>query len=271
MCTRKRGEDYISFRVSSAQVTHKFPPNHTTLGSSNGVRAPPAPVIDSAVLFDDTRAIKGTCMLGGSISDSVATKLTTTSVNPVDNRRHAVSRNSRHIDIDEFPISRTFIGACQPSWGLGETPIIRELGGRRSNRVRGSAVAHWFVGKEHPLRLPVIAFARNLKTPNPFSDLSSFSSLSGNSDVEAGLKSTDLPASELPLEMLQERSNITCFSVSDDTTSRLLKSSIDVADSIRSFDPTAIKTRDTIRALTVALEACGMIVKIEDTYVDSYP
>lgn len=193
ICTRKRGEDYISFRVSSAQTAPNFPPKHTIL---DGDRAPPAPVVDSAVLFDDTRAIKGICMLGGSISDFMTTELTTSSVNPGDNQGHAVSRSSRHIDVDEIPIPRTFIGACQPSWRLGKTPIIKELGGRRSNRIRGheaSTVTRWFIGKERLLHLPVIAFARNLHTPSPLADLSS---LSGNFDVEAGLKSNDLPASK---------------------------------------------------------------------------
>jgi len=80
---------------------------------------------------------------------------------------------------------------------------------------------------------------------------------------------TFLPVSLLS-EVLSEISN-TCRSVSDDTASHLFKSSIDVADTTRNFDPTAIKTKDTIRALTTALEACGMIAKIEDTYIDSYP
>jgi len=193
ICTRKRGEEYISFKVSSAQTAHNFPPKHTI---PDGAQAPPAPVVDPAVLFDDTRTIKGTCMLRGSISDSVATELTTSSINTEDDQGHAVSRN---IDVDEIPISRTFIGACQPSWRLGETPIIKELGGRRSNRVRGhetSTVTRWFIGKERLLHLPVIAFARNLHTPSPFNDLSSLSSLSSNFDVKAGLKSNDLPASK---------------------------------------------------------------------------
>jgi len=179
--------------VSSAQTAHNFPPKHTI---PDGAQAPPAPVVDPAVFFDDTRTIKGTCMLRGSISDSVATELTTSSINTEDDQGHAVSPN---IDVDEIPISRTFIGACQPSWRLGETPIIKELGGRRSNRVRGhetSTVTRWFIGKECLLHLPVIAFARNLHTPSPFNDLSSLSSLSSNFDVKAGLKSNDLPASK---------------------------------------------------------------------------
>ena len=196
ICTRKRGEDYISLRVSSAQTAHNFPPKHTI---PDGAQAPPAPVVDPAVLLDDTRTIKGICMLGGSNSDSVATELTTSSVNTGDDQEHAVSPNSRHIDVDEIPISRTFIGAYQPSWQLGKTPIIKELGGRRSNRIRGhetSTVTRWFIGKERLLHLPVIAFARNLHTPSPFNDLTSLSSLSSNFDVKAGLKSNDLPASK---------------------------------------------------------------------------
>jgi len=59
------------------------------------------------------------------------------------------------------------------------------------------------------------------------------------------------------MNMHLEISNVWCRSVSDDTTSRLFKSSI------TNFDPTAITTKDTIRALTAALEACGMTAKIE--------
>jgi len=188
--------------VSAAQAAGKFPPICIDLDSSDAVRAAPTPVVDSAVLFDDTRDTRGTFTLGGGILDSVVMELTSSSVNLVDNRRRAVSTDSEYIDADEIPISRTFVGACQSSWRLGKSPIIRELGGRRINRVRGeqrheaAGVTRWFVGKERPLHLPVIAFARNLRTPKTFDDLSSLSSLSGNSDVEAGLKSNDLPASK---------------------------------------------------------------------------
>jgi len=151
------------------------------------------------VLHDNTKDTTDPFSLRGRISNREATKFGCSIVDPGNNQGYTVPNN---IDADEIPISRTFIGACQPSWRLGKTPIIKESGRRRTHWARGnegrqtSASRRWFVGKESLLYLPVIAYARNLQTPHRFSDLSSLSSLSGNSDVEAGLKSNDFSASE---------------------------------------------------------------------------
>jgi len=79
---------------------------------------------------------------------------------------------------------------------------------------------------------------------------------------------TFLPVS-LFLEMFLKISNITSCSVSEHTT---FSSSISTTDTIKdfdgSFDPSTIKTKDTVRALATALEACGVIARIEDICIN---
>jgi hypothetical protein len=95
----------------------------------------------------------------------------------------------------EITTPREFIGACQPSWGLGKTPIIKEIGRRGRSRIvrdeeeqQGVTASRWFVGKERLLHWPVVAYTTSLKV---FSDMSSLSSLSDVSDIEVDL---ELPA-----------------------------------------------------------------------------
>lgn len=94
--------------------------------------------------------------------------------------------------------TRTFVGACQPSWGFGANPIIKELGRRRS-RVHsglGDCGTRWFVGKEYLLHCPVVPHDQNLLSPNLFSDLSPLSPLSDASDHEEGSRTSVSPKSK---------------------------------------------------------------------------
>ncbi len=97
-----------------------------------------------------------------------------------------------------LPPRRTFVGTCQPSWGLGANPIIKELGKRRS-RVNdvGDHGTRWFIGKEDLLRCPVIVYSKSLPSPNPFTDLSSLSSLSESSDTEVVVRTSVSPKCKL--------------------------------------------------------------------------
>lgn len=55
-------------------------------------------------------------------------------------------------------------------------------------------------------------------------------------------------------------------------TDRTIPNPVNIIDNIKkegrssvNFNPNAIETRDTVRALLIALEACGMMVKAEQS------
>lgn len=278
--------------VMSATVTTPIPIGP---GSLAATRTPsPSPVIDLSPLPSNVEDIAGPFTFWGSIYDHDGIKFADGFAGPGDKvvvanvvegyARHLQGRigpnNVEHVDEDEVPISRTFIGACQPSWRLGKSPIIKELGKRgRARRIpddtekQDSAGTRWFVGKERLLYLPVVAYTRNLQPSDPFNDLSSLSSLSSDdSDVEACPESVVPPVSETSPPKTERKPRTPCpGSTSDPATSYRTNTSINATDTIKdvdvSFDPDTIETKDTVRALTRALEACGMIVKIGDTCV----
>ncbi|KAJ3574595.1 hypothetical protein NP233_g1665 [Leucocoprinus birnbaumii] len=275
ICTRKRGEEYVSLTVSIAQAGNSLP---VLFGGSDEVeeaRTPtPDHVVDLSPLPSDVEDIAGPLTFWGTIYDFNGEKYADGFAGPGakaivakviegytgDIQGQAGPNNVEHVDEDEVPISRVFIGTCQPSWRLGKSPIIKEIGKRGKNKGRripdeeefqdSGDTSRWFVGKERMLYLPVVAYAEDLSTPNPFSDLSSLSSLSSlsdESDVEVHAEPTIRTASS-----------------SSDPTSYHINDTINATNSIVdvSFDPNAIEAEDTIRALAKALEALGMIVKI---------
>lgn len=99
------------------------------------------------------------------------------------------SEVAESVSEDDLPAKRTFVGAYQPSWGLGSSPIIKDLrGSRRPRRINGGNMNgtgfRWYIGKEKLLYCSMVARTGDLPT-YLFSDMSSLSSLSDDSDVEA--------------------------------------------------------------------------------------
>ncbi|KAF9451451.1 hypothetical protein P691DRAFT_773119 [Macrolepiota fuliginosa MF-IS2] len=257
-CTRKRGEDYVSLKVSLGDVPRErktpIAAQKTRVLSKNVYLPPPEPISNVA----------GPFTFWGSIYDFDGNKIATAFAGPEEDKvivATAVGGYTRSKPTEyaegEPPATRTFIGTCQPSWRLGRDPIIEELGKKqRPRRVGdmfqgGNHETRWFVGKECLLYRPVVVYSRDLLTSNPFSDLSSLSSLSDDSDIEVDIG--------IPTH-------------SQDT--KIYTSGINATNSIKTagiddFDPNAVETRDTIRALVIALNDCGAVVKIDRTLADS--
>ncbi|KXN85897.1 hypothetical protein AN958_10739 [Leucoagaricus sp. SymC.cos] len=270
---RKRGEEYVSLRVTVAQAKAHFQAALNESHSPDAVRTPSPNLVEVLPpLPDNVKDVSGPFSFWGTIYDWTGTKFAdgfaapgdkVILANVVEGYSKPSPRRVRPGDLGEdLPASRVFIGTCQPSWGLGRRPIIKESGKRGRSRparveeYEASTKACWFVGKEHPLYWPVVAYVRDLPALSPFSDLSSLSSLSDGSDDEAQV--------QIPTPAASSTSDHTAFS--NHIIAKI--SATSPINDEHSFDPNTISTKDTIRVLENALEACGMKAKIGDIFVD---
>jgi len=226
-CCRKRGEQYIGFggevkvpfddtsvhSMAKSIVTRQrqlTPPKKKQINQYQYRFPSPEPITEDPSSYTywgnvyDYDGKRIATAFKGSQEDGMVV------VNPVQGYTKIQSQRQRESTTSPLPSApheppydppkpRTFIGAYQPLWDLGDNPIITDLEewsdldvqkkrGRRKHRVHvDDEDVRWFVGEKRLLYCPVVAYTRELpesSTLNPFSDLSSLSSLSDESDVE---------------------------------------------------------------------------------------
>jgi hypothetical protein len=195
ICTRKRGEVYVPLRRNRE---HSLRAASVVVRPRRTVQPPvQTPSLRQLIPLPSPEPVENTDNFSfwGSIYDMNGSKI---AVGFADEDNEVVVANAvegykrskvaESVSEDDLPASRIFVGAYQPSWGLGSSPIIKDLKrGRRPRRINdedvGDTELRWYIGKESLLHRSVVARTRDLPT-NLFSDMSSLSSLSDDSDAD---------------------------------------------------------------------------------------
>ncbi|KAF9458549.1 hypothetical protein BDZ94DRAFT_1270318 [Collybia nuda] len=140
ICTRKRGGIYNRIKSAGKQNWSRAPQTSPERQPQPD-KIPPKPVTISgpvtywAVMYDLTGQKIGTAFVGGDGKEDVV----------------VVKRPS------SVPRRRIFVGAVQPSWGLGESPIVKDLDPVvPRNPESGGKRLREYVGNRAVLHLPVV-------------------------------------------------------------------------------------------------------------------
>jgi hypothetical protein len=272
ICTRKRGDVYVPRRRNKESPSRATPittrpkrmPQFQVSPSTQLIALPSPETIENAERFS----------FWGSIYDMNGSKI---AVGFADEDHELVIANTvegytrpkadEPVSEDELPASRIFVGAYQPSWGLGSSPIIRDLKGRRGRRRINDADVddtelRWYIGKESLLHRSVVVRSEDLPT-NPFSDMSSLSSLSDDSDVEMD-GNTSLSAVGKSIHGSVSTSTFADYLLDKTFTTK------DQIININKIDPDAIQARDTVHVLQIiARDMCGIVSNVEQSLMNT--